>query len=137
MDRHAALRVLVVDDNEDAANSLATLVRLWGHQAKTAFSGYGAHSLAKEFLPHVLIIDIAMPKMSGLTLAALLKEDAHLKDCRVIGLSGHTEKFVQDEAERIGFAHYLFKPAEPERLRALLAGLANSTVTTAASPLTT
>ncbi len=128
MEGQGGLRVLVVDDNEDSAKSLATMIELWGHEAQIAFSGYGAHSLAKEFLPNVVIADVAMPKMSGLSLAGILRQDAALKDCQLIALSGHTEKRIQEEARRVGFSHYFFKPIEPERLRALLAGLVSGTV---------
>ncbi len=120
MSKKLALRVLIVDDNEDAATTLAVLAELWGHEVRTAFSAERALELAKEFKPNIVILDIGMPRMGGLTLAEHLRAEVDLQNCELIAVSGHTERSVQEKAKRLGIQEYLVKPADPDMLQRIL-----------------
>src|SRR5439155_1214139 len=83
------LRVLIVDDNRDAADSLAALVRLWGHEAHTAYDGEAGFATACAFRPDCLLLDINMPRVDGYALARRLRQCPELKAARVLALSAN------------------------------------------------
>jgi signal transduction histidine kinase/CheY-like chemotaxis protein len=119
-------RVMVVDDNRDAADSLANLLSLLGAQTAVAYDGAQALALASTFRPAVAILDIGMPGMDGHELAALLKADSAHAELVLIALTGWK---AAEEAPGTGnpqprdFDHHLLKPPDIERLTAVLASL--------------
>ncbi|TLD71949.1 PAS domain S-box protein [Phragmitibacter flavus] len=118
--REASRRILVVDDNVDAAKSLALLQRRRGHVTKTAFTGPDAITAATEFLPDVVLLDIGLPGMDGFQVARKLRTLPDLKDVFLIALSGYGSSEDIAEAKRAGFDEYLVKPANLSVLRDLL-----------------
>jgi CheY-like chemotaxis protein len=114
-----SLRVLVADDNRDAANSLAKLVQLWGHVVHKAYDGVAALELALAFEPDVLLLDIAMPLLDGCALARQLRQGTCCQDALLIALTGYG-----DEGHRLlwegAFDHFLIKPVEPTAVKELL-----------------
>jgi CheY-like chemotaxis protein len=115
----AVLRVLIVDDNRDAADSLAVLVTIWGYDARTAYDGATAFNSAMTGPPDVVFMDIAMPGMDGWHLANMLRRQARLADTLLVAITGYA-----DEAHRRMWArtseHYLVKPVDPTTVERLL-----------------
>lgn len=114
------LRVLIVDDYRSAADTLAMLVNAWGHDVRCAYDGASALALAAEFHPHVMLLDIAMPGMSGLELAVQLRRQPHLNECFMIAVTGHTDAVHRLQSEEAGIALFLIKPVAASSLQTLL-----------------
>jgi len=113
-------RVLVVDDNADAAETLCTLLALDGHQARCTFTPEAALELAAEFVPEVCILDIGLPGMSGLELARRLRASPTGCRARYIALSGYGQPEDRTRSVEAGFSTHLTKPVDPAVLSALL-----------------
>ncbi|MES1207053.1 MAG: ATP-binding protein [Pseudomonadota bacterium] len=113
-------RILVADDNVDAAESLAMILELLGHETRTAHDGAQALEIARVFQPDAMVVDIAMPKLSGHELARLVRTESWGRDVLLIASSG----WGQDESKRdsldAGFDHHLVKPVEIGTLERLL-----------------
>jgi CheY-like chemotaxis protein len=114
-----ARRVLVVDDNPAAANSLAELAEIWGHDAQALTSGSAALQAVQDLRPDVIVLDIGMPDMDGYEVARRLREEAGYTG-RLIALSGYAQQDDRLRASASGFDHHLAKPVEPETLKKLL-----------------
>jgi CheY-like chemotaxis protein/two-component sensor histidine kinase len=115
-------RVLVVDDNADAAESLADMLRLHGFEVKASYGGMQALDAARSFRPQVAFIDLNMPGMSGIELAAALRADASMPSIRLVALTGMGQKSDFEATRRGGFDAHLTKPAQPEDIVRLAAG---------------
>ena len=103
-------RVLVVDDNEDAANLLGEIVRMHGHAVMIVHDPSIALDVAGTFRPEVAVLDIGLPGMDGYELASLLRKAA--PDCRLIALTGYGQKKDRERAMAAGFAAHLVKPVQ-------------------------
>ncbi|SDR55023.1 PAS domain S-box-containing protein [Paraburkholderia fungorum] len=103
-------RVLIVDDNEDAALSLATLLDMDGHNAHTVNNGAKALEIIDIFLPDVMVIDIGLPDMSGYELASRIKQLSAEKRILLIALTGRSEEKDRQAASDAGFHHFMTKP---------------------------
>jgi signal transduction histidine kinase/ActR/RegA family two-component response regulator len=114
-------RILLIDDNRDAADSMAILLRLAGHDVRTAYDGQTALALARVQLPEVVICDISMPGMGGLELARHLRQDLGLRDCLLVALSGYAQEEDRHRSQEAGFNAHLAKPVRLDSLKALLA----------------
>jgi CheY-like chemotaxis protein len=114
-------RILVVDDNRDAADSLALVLRLTGHQIEMAHDGLEAVQAAAVFRPDVVLLDIGMPRMNGYEVARYLREQPWGKDMALIALSGWGQEKDKQRALEAGFDHHLTKPVEAAALEKLLA----------------
>jgi PAS domain S-box-containing protein len=114
-------RVLVVDDNADAAESLAVLLRLDGHEVCTAHDGAAALETARGFRPEVVVLDIGLPRMDGYQVARRLRAEVGLTEALVVALTGYGQEEDRRRAEQAGFDAHLVKPADPEVLQRLLA----------------
>jgi two-component system CheB/CheR fusion protein len=119
-----ALRVLVVDDNDDVANSISILLRQWGHEPKAARDGLGALAVAAEFRPDVALLDLAMPHMDGYEVGRRLREVAGLEGLTLLALTGYGDAEYQRRSEQAGFAAHLVKPAYLPELASVLHALA-------------
>jgi CheY-like chemotaxis protein len=117
----AVCRVLVVDDNVDAADTVAMFLRLEGHSVETAHSGPEAVERAKAFEPDVVLLDIGLPGMNGFEVAKRLRALPATRHALVIALTGYGQKADQAQAQAAGFDHHLVKPADIEALAALIA----------------
>ncbi len=113
-------RVLVVDDNRDAANSVATLLRAMGHVVVVAYDGSTALAYARDFHPQIALLDLVMPGMDGFDLARKLRNIDALKQMRIVALTGFAQDSYRDAAEAAGFEGRLLKPASADELGALL-----------------
>jgi CheY-like chemotaxis protein len=105
------MKVLVVDDERDVADSLAALLKILGYDVCVAYSGDGAIEVAGRYRPSVVILDINMPGMDGLQTARRLKADRRLQRTTFVG---HTaadidDPFIKKVASRIGFRHLVIK----------------------------
>jgi PAS domain S-box-containing protein len=118
-----SFRVLVVDDNTDAAESLATLLEMIGHTTKVANDGPQALQVAPEFKPEVVFLDIGMPGMNGYEVAAKLRQIAEVKSGVLVALTGWGADSDRERSRAAGFDHHLTKPAELDAVEGLLAGL--------------
>jgi PAS domain S-box-containing protein len=118
------LRVLVVDDNRDAADGLALLLDLHGHQTRVAYEAEGALQAAKAFRPDVAILDIGMPVMDGYELARRLKRTPEAEKTVLVAMTGWGQEEDVRKGKEAGFDHHLVKPSEPAVLEKLLAEVA-------------
>ncbi|MES2920570.1 MAG: PAS domain S-box protein [Verrucomicrobiota bacterium] len=105
-------RMLIVDDNKDAAESMAMLQKLQGHDTRTAYSGPEALAIAAEFLPQVVILDIGLPGMDGYEVARRLREIPSLQDAFLVALSGYSTEADRKQSNAAGFNEHLAKPAD-------------------------
>src|SRR5262249_19062896 len=113
-------RILVVDDNVDAAQTLAMLVRLAGHQVEVAHDGRTTLKLAAQFRPHVILLDIGLPGMSGYEIARQLRRRPDGDRPLLVAVSGYGRDDDLRQAQEAGFDHHFTKPTDFEELRALL-----------------
>jgi signal transduction histidine kinase/ActR/RegA family two-component response regulator len=120
----ARRRVLIADDNRDAAESLSLLLELSGHEVRIAHLGKTALSLAQTFRPDVALLDIGMPDLSGYEVARALRQELWATDLQLIALTGWGQADDRRSAMEAGFDHHLTKPIDPDRLDGLIAGRA-------------
>lgn len=116
----SARRILVVDDNEDAAEGLADYLRAVGHHVRMAFDGATALEEARRHRPDVVFLDIAMPKMDGYEIARRLRAGKDLSSCVLVALTGFGQESDRQLAREAGFDHHLVKPIDVEKVRKLL-----------------
>jgi PAS domain S-box-containing protein len=115
----ARRRLLVVDDNVDAANALRYLLENDGHEVKVAADGIAGVALAREFRPDVLLLDIGLPRLSGYDIAKEIRSDDSLRKVIIIAITGYGQPEDRARAMASGFDHYLTKPVEFGELRRL------------------
>lgn len=113
-------RILVVDDNVDAAESLGTMLAYSGHEVKVAHGGEEALTAAREFEPDVMILDLGMPGMDGYAVARAIRADPRLGQTRLIALSGYGQPEDRRRTADVGFDEHLVKPVEHDILNAAL-----------------
>jgi CheY-like chemotaxis protein len=116
------LRVLVVEDNIDAAESLATLLRLWNHDVSVVHDGRTALEAAKEQQPEVVLLDIGLPGLDGYQVARRLREELHLDQALLVAMTGYGQPEDRRRSREAGIQYHFVKPVEPLVLRNLLAG---------------
>jgi PAS domain S-box-containing protein len=116
----SARRVLVVDDNTDAAEMLAALLEADGHDVRTAFSGPAALEIAEHFHPHIAFLDIGMPGMSGYELARRLRALPALRGTALIAVSGWGQDEDRRRSAEAGLDHHLTKPVDPRAVQQLV-----------------
>ena len=116
-------RVLVVDDVPDGADALALVLRLMGYDVSTAYDGEAGLQAAERLRPHVVLLDIGMPKMNGYEVCRRIREQPWGRDLVLIALTGWGQGEARRRSEAMGFDHHLVKPVEPSHLQKLLATL--------------
>jgi signal transduction histidine kinase len=119
-------RVIVVDDNRDAADSMRRLLTLLGAEVRVALDGPAALDLMAEFPPAVMLLDIGMPGMDGYELARRIRAQPEFRDILLIALTGWGQEGDRERAAQAGFDHHLLKPADVSALRSLLLSLGGS-----------
>jgi DNA-binding response OmpR family regulator len=112
-------RVLVVDDNEDAADSLAMLISVRGDCVRTAYDGEQAVELEESFRPGIVLLDIGLPKMSGYDVARHIRAERG-DGVLIIAITGWGQAEDRERAREAGFDHHFTKPVDFDRLIALL-----------------
>jgi CheY-like chemotaxis protein len=121
-----ALRVMVVDDNDDAAQMLAALLEVQGHAVCIEYDGKGALERARRERPDVLLLDIGLPDMDGYELARRLRSQPENAGATLAALTGYGQSQDRQEAEQAGFDHYLVKPADMAQVNEVLAEAARA-----------
>ena len=117
----APRRILVIDDNADAAESLAMLLTLAGHQTETARDCATALLVAQTFGPELVFMDIGLPGMDGYQVAGKLRSEGGLATARFIALTGHGSANDKLRSRQEGFVVHLQKPLDPRKLPEIVA----------------
>ena len=112
--------VLVVEDNRDVAESMATLLRLSGHEVRVAEDGSSAIETATRQKPDLVFIDIGLPGMDGYQLAQALRAIPELAGARLVALSGYGQEQAKRRARDVGMDEYFVKPIQPSDLVAVM-----------------
>jgi PAS domain S-box-containing protein len=118
------LRVLVVDDNVDAAETLAQLLTIFGHESRVADSGASALAIAREFRPSVVLLDIGMPGMNGYETARRMRAEDPTGSVTLVALTGWGADSDRIKAKEAGFDHHFVKPVEAAEVISVLQGVA-------------
>jgi two-component system CheB/CheR fusion protein len=116
-----AVRVLIVDDLVDAAESLARLLRFDKHEVRTSYSGPAALAVAQEFKPDAVLLDIGLPDLDGFTVAEELRRQPGCRGIAIIAITGHSLAIADSRAAQSGIDRYLTKPIRIDQLQQLLA----------------
>ena len=116
-------RILVVDDNQDAANTLTMMLRTLGHEVHTAYDGLEAVQAAASFRPDVVLLDIGLPKLNGYETARHIREQPSGQKVSLVALSGWGQEEDKRRAKEAGFDYHLTKPVETAALQKLLASV--------------
>jgi PAS domain S-box-containing protein len=119
------LRILVADDNRDAADSLAMLLKIQGHELHTVHDGQEAVEAAAWFCPDAAFLDIGMPKLNGLEVARHIRSQLWGKKIVLVAVTGWGQEEDKLRSNKSGFDHHLIKPVDPVALEKLLAVLTN------------
>jgi CheY-like chemotaxis protein len=119
----APRRILVADDNRDAAESLAMLLQIDGHELRVEYDGPGAIAAFAEFAPQVALLDIGMPGFNGYEVARKVRQREAGNSVVLIALTGWGQERDKDMALAAGFNHHFTKPIDPERIHEILRGL--------------
>lgn len=114
------LRVLVVDDNRDAADSLCILLKMWGFDARAAYDGAAGLEAVRAGVPDCLVLDINMPGLDGFALAREVRRQPGLERVKLIALTAYSDAEHARRIQEAGFDHYLVKPAPPGDIERIL-----------------
>jgi len=115
-----ARRVLIVDDNEDAAQSLGMLLEQSGHEVRIAHDGRQAFQAADDFRPHVAVLDIGLPKLNGYELAQAIRSEPWGEQMVLVALTGWGQRDDKLKAREAGFNGHLTKPVDPDQIDVLI-----------------
>jgi CheY-like chemotaxis protein len=115
-----AKRILVADDNVDAADGLKLLLALSGDEVRVAYDGVSALSVAREFQPEIALLDVGMPRMDGYEIARRLREDPQTRHMILIAVTGWGQADDRRRSKEAGFDYHLVKPVDPAALERLL-----------------
>jgi CheY-like chemotaxis protein len=118
-----AVRVLIVDDNFDAADTLSALLELIGHVAQVANDGRAALEAMQDFRPQVVFLDIGMPGMNGYQVAEAIRNDRRFDQPLLVALTGWGGEDDRDRTRAAGFDLHLTKPVDLDRIEKMLADL--------------
>jgi len=121
-------RVLVVDDNRDAANSLSIMLRLMGNEPKTAHDGIEALEVAAAFRPDLILLDIGMPRLNGYDTARRIRQQPWGKNVILVALTGWGQDDDRRKSHDAGFDLHMVKPIQPDTLEELLASSASQRI---------
>ena len=113
-------RMLIVDDNQDSASTLATLQKRHGHDTRVAFNGPAAVDIAQEFLPEIILLDIGLPGMDGFEVALKLRKIPSLSNSLIVAMSGYGREEDLQRSKAAGIDHYLVKPLKLSELAQII-----------------
>ena len=120
------LRILVVDDYSDAADSLALVLELWNYEVRVCYTAIDAIAAAIDWKPDVALVDLWLPGMGGCELAAYFRREAEFADVILIAVTGLADDVSRHESEVAGFFLHLAKRVIPAKLHAVLAAVGES-----------
>jgi CheY-like chemotaxis protein len=115
-----SLRILIVDDNQDHAETTAVLLRLSGHDVHVAHDGHKAIEAARRIRPDIVFLDIGLPGVDGFQVARVLRAEPGLERVRIIALTGLVSENDRQLAREAGIDQHIAKPADPAFLESLL-----------------
>ena len=115
-------RVLVVEDNRDAAETLRDLLEIAGHEVEIANAGHAGLEAARRTLPDVVLCDLGLPGMDGYSVAEELRKDPRTTKLRLIAVSGYGREEDRQRSADAGFDLHLVKPVDPAEILRLLKG---------------
>jgi CheY-like chemotaxis protein len=113
-------RILIVDDNQDSAESMALLLKFDGHQVEMAHDGLTALRVAESFQPEIILLDIGLPGMNGYDVARQIRTQPETSRAQLIALTGYGQEEDRQRSKEAGFDYHLVKPVEPRVLQHLL-----------------
>src|SRR5262249_8988479 len=116
-------RILVVDDNKDSADSLATLLRLVGNEVRTAHDGRQALEMAAAYQPDLVFLDIGMPGMNGYEVAQQIRAESKYAGIVLVAMTGYGTEEDRRRSKEAGFDRHLVKPIEFNAVQELLGAL--------------
>jgi signal transduction histidine kinase len=119
-------RLLVVDDNQDAARALCLMLKMLGNEVRAAYDGLEALETAAEFRPEVILLDLGMPKLNGCDAARQIRQQPWGKDVVLIALTGWGQPQDKQRTREAGFDYHVVKPVEPPALEQILAEIPRS-----------
>ena len=122
-----SLRILLVDDHDDSAQTFAVLLERAGHQVSIAHDGFEALTAVSTFQPDVILIDIGLPGMDGYELAQVLRKTPALKNTPLVAVTGYANSEDRERSRQAGFDYHLAKPVELESVLKLLTKFARRT----------
>jgi signal transduction histidine kinase len=115
------LRILIVDDNRDAAEALNVMLSAWGQTTRVAYDALAAIEIAGKFQPDVVLLDIGLPKLHGYDVARRLRDQPWGRQALLVAVTGWGQEADRQQSKAAGINHHLIKPVDPEMLRKLLA----------------
>ena len=115
--------ILVADDNQDSASSMAMLFELMGHEVRIARDGHQAVEVARTFRPELVLLDIGMPRLSGLEACRRIRAEPWSKSAVLVALTGRGQADDRLRSFEAGFDHHLVKPVDMAVLEAMLGSL--------------
>jgi signal transduction histidine kinase len=116
----AGRKILVVDDNQDVAQTMAEFLEHLGYRVRVAHDGPSALRLPSDFIPDLALLDIGLPVMDGYEVARRIRERRELRDVLLVAVSGYGQEADRDRSRQAGFAAHLVKPVDPDRLQAVI-----------------
>jgi len=116
----SSLRILIVDDNRDGADSLGMMLRIMGNDTRTAYDGQEGVDVAGEFRPEVVLFDIGMPKLNGYEACRRIREQPWGKCIVLIAVTGWGQDDDRRRSHEAGFDHHMIKPVDPKALMEML-----------------
>ena len=119
-DKTTPRRILVADDNDDAATSLALLLKIKGHITRVVHDGLEAVAAAVDFAPDIILLDIGMPRLNGFDACTRIRTQPAGRQPIIVALTGWPQDEKRERSLRAGFDHYLIKPVEPDALDKVL-----------------
>jgi CheY-like chemotaxis protein len=118
------LRILVVDDNRDSADSLRLLLEFSGHEVAVAYSGHDGLQAAERYQPDVVLCDIGLPGLDGYWVARQLRDNPTTAKARLIAVTAYGQDEDRRRSHEAGFEQHLVKPVDPDALQRVLHGSA-------------
>ena len=118
-----SLRVLVVEDNVDSAETLSMLLKAYGHDVRMAHEGAASVQLALDYQPNVVLLDIGLSGMNGYEVAERLRQQPSLGNLVLVAVTGYGEAVARQRSRAAGFDHHLVKPADFDKLQEILASV--------------
>ncbi|HYN10321.1 MAG TPA: response regulator [Vicinamibacterales bacterium] len=119
--RAAGRKILVADDDQDSAESLAMLFQLMGHEVRAAQNGLAAVDLAETFRPDLIVLDIGMPGLDGYEVCRRIRRHEWGQAIVIAALTGWARDEDKGRSQQAGFNHHLVKPVDPKALEDLIA----------------
>lgn len=113
-------RILVVDDDVDAADSMVILFDAMGHETRVAYHGAQALEISAEFVPHITFLDLRMPVLDGFAAARQIRASPRTDHPFLVALSGLTDEDIEQQTKAAGFDCYLRKPADTNALLSII-----------------